>query len=75
MSNLSESLAQEAVAAFQAELGQALIEQIGEPQFERLRLLVAEAVGTGLHHAAEQLDDLARTLRSQGESGALDIEL
>ena len=75
MSNLSESLAQEAVAAFQSELGQALIAQIGEPQFERLRLLVSEAVASALGHAAEQLNDLARTLRSQGGAGTLDIEL
>ena len=75
MSNLSEILANEAVAAFRAELGGALIEQIGEPQFERLQLLVAEAVTAALHHAAERVDELARALRSEGEAGALDIEL
>jgi hypothetical protein len=75
MSNLSESLAEETVTAFRAELDDAVIGQIGAPQFERLRLLVAEAVASALGHAAEQLDDLARTLRTQGESGTLDIEL
>lgn len=75
MSNLSEILATEAVAAFRAELGETLIEQIGHPQFERLHLLVAEVVTAALHHAAERVDDLARTLRNEGETGAMDIEL
>lgn len=75
MSNLSESLAEETVTAFRAELGEALIGQIGEPQFERLRLLVAEAVAAALHHAAERAEELARTLRCEGEAGTLDIEL
>jgi hypothetical protein len=75
MSNLSETLAQQAVAAFRAELGGPLIEQIGEHQLERLHLLVAEAVSAALSSAAERVDELARALRSEGESGSLDIEL
>jgi len=57
------------------ELRKRLIDQIGEPQFERLRLLVVEAVAATLSHAAERVDDLARALRSEGEAGTLDIAL
>lgn len=75
MSALIDTLAREAVAAFRAELGETAERAIGEAQFERLDLLVAEAVGAALRHAAQQVDGLAQTLRSEGESGAGEIEL
>ena len=53
----------EKCSVFADELGEKLIDQIGEPQFERLQLLVAETVAAALNHAAERIDDLPRALR------------
>lgn len=75
MSDLIDTLAAEAVAAFRAELAATADQSIGEAQFDRLRLLVAEAVGVALRHAAEQVDGLAQALRREAESGAEEIEL
>ena len=75
MSEFIETLAKDAVAAFRAELPEATDQAIGEAQFERLELLIGETTGAALRHAAEQIEDLARLLRGQGESPAADIEL
>lgn len=75
MSKLTENLARETVTAFRDELPAEMITQIGPAQFERLELLVAEAVAAALHHAAERVDGLARSLRGEGEEGTTEIEL
>lgn len=64
MSTKFEHIAHEAVAEFRAELSDDLIERIGEDRLQRLEVLVTQAVHAGLHHAAEQLDALSRSLRS-----------
>jgi len=73
MSTLTQTLAQEAVAAFLAELDPDLRERLGEAQTERLDLLIQQAVSAGVHHAAEQAENLARELR--GEAGSAPLEL
>jgi hypothetical protein len=73
MSTLTQTLANEAVEAFLAELDPDLRERLGEPQTERLELLIQQAVSAGIHHAAEQAENLARGLRS--EAGSTPLEL
>ena len=75
MSNITESLAKQTVDAFRAELDEQQIEQLGHAQLDRLELLIGEAVAAALHHAAEQVDNLADSLRAEGEAGALELEL
>jgi hypothetical protein len=64
MSTKIENLAHQVVAEFRAELSEDLIDRIGNDRLQRLEALVAQAVHAGLHHAAEQLDALSRSLRS-----------
>jgi hypothetical protein len=66
MSTTIEHLAQQAVAEFRAELSEDMIDAIGERRFQRLERLVTQAVHAGLHHTAEQLDTLSRSLRAGG---------
>lgn len=75
MSQITDTLSKETVAAFRAELSDALIREIGEHRFQRLELLVAEAVAAALHHAAEQVEGLSRSLRTQAAEGSDGMEL
>jgi hypothetical protein len=75
MSKITETLASEVVASFRAELGEALIAEIGEGQLRRLELLVAEAVGAGILHASDQVDSLGRSLRRESGEASGGIEL
>jgi hypothetical protein len=75
MSKITDTLSKETVAAFRAELSESLIDEIGEHQFERLELLVAEAVAAALDHAAERVASLSRSLRTQADEGSDGLEL
>ncbi len=75
MSKITEHLAQQTVAAFRAELSEAQSRDIGESQFERLELLVAEAVAAALNHAAQQVAALGRSLRTESVEGSDGLEL
>lgn len=75
MSNFTEDLARETVAAFCAELSDASRRNIGEAQLERLELLVAEAIAAALHHAAEQVAALGRSLRTESAEESDGMEL
>jgi len=75
MSKFIENLAQQTVAAFRAELSETLDRDIGESQFERLELLVAEAAAAALHHAADQVAALSRTLRTESAEESDGLEL
>jgi hypothetical protein len=66
MSTSIDTLAQQAVNDFRAELSEELLYAIGEQRFQRLELLVARAVAAGLHETAERLEALSQSLRAQG---------
>ena len=73
MSTLNQTLAKEAVEAFLAELEPSLGDGLGEAQTARLELLIQQAVAAGIHHAAEQAENLARQLRSEAGSAPLEL--
>lgn len=73
MSNLTQELAKEVVAAFVAEVDPATERRLKEPEIELLEVLVREALSAAIHEAAERVETLARELRS--ESGSPEIEL
>ena len=75
MSKITDTLSKDAVAAFRAELTETQVRDIGDSQFQRLELLVAETVAAALHHAAEQVESLSRSLRAQGDEGSDGMEL
>jgi len=75
MSEITDPLSRETVAAFRAELGEALMGSIGEHKLQRLELLVAGAVAAALQHAAEQVETLGRSLRADSVEGSDGMEL
>jgi hypothetical protein len=75
MSKITETLAKEVVAAFRAELGEALSTEVGQTRFQNLELLVSEAVAVGLKHAADQVEALSRSLRTESAEGSDGMEL
>ena len=75
MSKTTDTLSRETVAAFRAELTEAQVVTIGESQFQRLELLVAEAATAALAHAAEQVAALGRSLKAESVEGSDGMEL
>ena len=73
MSTLTERLAKQVIASFKAELAEDTQTQIGAAQFERLELLVEDAVSAAVHDAAERVETLVRELRSGTRSPQLEL--
>lgn len=64
MSEQQRERAQKVVESFRGLLDQKALDSIPENDFEQLALYVQEALSDELHDAAERLDELARTMRS-----------
>jgi hypothetical protein len=73
MPTLTERLAGQVIASFRAELAEETQTQIGTAQFERLELLVEDALSTAIHDAAERVEAVVRELRSDTSSPQLDL--
>lgn len=73
MPRLTERLAKQVIESFKAELADDTQAQIGAAQFERLELLVEDAVSAAVHDAAERVKALVRELRSSTSSPQLEL--
>lgn len=67
MVNRHQERAQQVVASFKDLIDEPARTTISDAQFKELELLVRSAISDELHNAAERVEDLARSLRSEVE--------
>ncbi len=74
MSERQRERSQKVVASFQGLLDQKVLEMIPENDFEQLALYVQEALADELHDVAEQLEEFARTMRSDASLSDVGVD-
>jgi hypothetical protein len=67
MADRHRERAEKVIASFKALIDEPALEAISDAQFKELELLVRKAIADELHHAAEQVEDLAHRLRADVE--------
>lgn len=73
MSERQRERAQKVVQSFRELLDQKALDAIPPNDFEQLTLFVQEALSDELHDAAEQLEELARRMRSETNLGDVGV--
>jgi hypothetical protein len=73
MTNHAETIAQQVVTAFKAELDPRVRERITSAQYERLHQLVSNALSQELRDAAEQVEQLVKKFRADAGSPGLEL--
>ena len=73
MSDRQEQIAQKVVELFKSTLNKQALELISDAEFKALSLMIKQAMGAELVHAADMMDRLGKQLRS--ESGREEMEL
>ncbi len=73
MSELRTELAQKVVKGFRDRLSVETRDSIGDTHFEDLSLLIQDAIAEALNEAAERVEHVAHTLRS--EAGGRELGL
>lgn len=73
MTNHAETIAQQVVTAFKAELDPRVRERITGAQYARLNQLVSNALSQELHDVAEQLEQLVKKFRADAGSPGLEL--